>query len=257
MSIHDIYIGIDPTAGSRPATLAALDDDLRTVRIASLDRDGLLAFVEENPGAVVAVDAPQSPNRGLMRRPDVRRRFGLPPRGRTFGQWKVCEYELRRRNLRIYATPSEARAAPGWMQAGFALYRRLLGLGFAFFRMGETPPPRLLIEVHPHACFAALLGHRPLLKANLEGRLQRQMVLYLEGLDLRNPVHTLEEITRQHLLSGSLPLDGLHNHDELDALVAAFTAYLVHQKPSRVCQVGDAAEGLITLPAAVLKDRYD
>jgi predicted RNase H-like nuclease len=130
-------------------------------------------------------------------------------------------------------------------------------VGFGFFRAGDVSPEKMMIEVHPHACFAVLLGHRPLLKANLEGRLQRQMVLYLEGIDLRNPVHTLEEITRQHLLSGSLPLDGLHNHDELDALAAAFTAYLVHQKPARVCQVGDPGEGLITLPAAGLKDRYD
>ena len=257
MSINDIYLGIDPTAGRRPATLAALDDDLRIVHLGPLDADGVVAFVEAHPGAVVAVDAPQSPNRGLMRRPDVRRRFGLPPRGRTFGQWKLCEYELRRRNLRIYSTPSEASAAPSWMRAGFALCKRLTQLGFGFFQQGDPTPAKAMVEVHPHACFAVLLGRRPLLKANLEGRLQRQMVLYLEGLDLRNPVHSLEEITRQHLLSGSLPLDGLHNHDELDALVAAFTAYLIHQKPSRVCQVGDVREGLITLPAAGLKDRYD
>ena len=257
MSIHDIYIGIDPTAGRRPATLAALDDDLRIAHLGPMDAEAVVAFVEAHPGAVVAVDAPQSPNRGLMRRPEVRRRFGLPLRGRTFGKWKLCEYELRRRNLRIYSTPSDASAAPGWMRAGFALYKRLAQLGFAFFRQGDASPEKMMVEVHPHACFGVLLGHRPLLKANLEGRLQRQMVLYLEGLDLRNPVHTMEEITRQHLLSGSLPLDGLQGHDELDALVAAFTAYLVHQKPSRVCQVGDAREGLITLPAASLKDSYD
>jgi predicted nuclease with RNAse H fold len=257
MSIHDIYLGIDPTAGRRPATLAALDDDLRVMHLGGMAVDDLVAFVEGHPGAVVAVDAPQSPNRGLMRRPEVRRRFGLPPHGRTFGQWKVCEYELRRRNLRIYATPSQASAAPAWMRAGFALYERLARLGFSFIRLGQEPPAKIVMEVHPHACFGVLLGHRPLLKSNLEGRLQRQMVLYLEGIDLRNPVHTMEEITRQHLLAGALPLDGLHDHDELDALVAAYTAFLVHQKPSRVCQVGDPREGLITLPAANLKDRYE
>jgi predicted nuclease with RNAse H fold len=257
MSIHDIYLGIDPTAGRRPATLAALDDDLRIVELGPMNVRQLLAFIEARPAAVVAVDAPQSPNRGLMRRPEVRRRFGLPPRSGTFGQWKVCEYELRRRNLRIYATPSRASAAPAWMRAGFALYERLKKLGFSFVRLGQAPPARMMIEVHPHACFAALLGHRPLLKANLEGRLQRQMVLYLEGIDLRNPVHSLEEITRQHLLAGALPLDGLHNHDELDALVAAYTAYLVHQKAGRVSQVGDPVEGLITLPAATLKEHYE
>jgi len=256
VSILDIYVGIDPTAGRRPATLAALDDDLRVVHLGPMDADGILSFVGSRPGAVVAVDAPQSPNRWLMRRADVRRRLGLPARGRTFGQWKLCEYELRRRNLRVHSTPSDASAAPSWMRAGFALYKRLGALGFAFFRQAETPPEKMMIEVHPHACFAVLLGHRPLLKANLEGRLQRQMVLYLEGIDLRNPVHTLEEVSRQHLLSGTLPLDGLHSHDELDALAAAFTAYLVHQKPARVAQLGDPDEGLITLPVGSLKDHY-
>jgi predicted nuclease with RNAse H fold len=257
MSVHDIYLGIDPTAGRRPATLAALDDDLRVVHLGPMGLDELMAFVEAHPGAVLAVDAPQSPNRGLMRRPDVRRRLGLPARGRTFAEWKVCEFELRRRNVRIYATPSKASGAPAWMRGGFALYARLRQVGFSFIRLGEPLPARIMIEVHPHACFAVLLGHRPLLKANLEGRLQRQMVLYLEGIDLRNPVHTLEEVTRQHLLAGALPLDGLHNHDELDALVAAYTAFLVHQKPARTCQVGDPQEGLITLPAASLKDHYE
>jgi hypothetical protein len=71
------------------------------------------------------------------------------------------------------------------MRAGFALYKRLAKLGFGFFHQGDVPPEKMVIEVHPHACFAVLLGHRPLLKANLEGRLQRQMVLYLEP-DLRN-----------------------------------------------------------------------
>ena len=257
MSVHDIYIGVDPTAGRRPATLAALDDDLRLVHLGPMKAAEVVTFIEARPGAVVAIDAPQSPNRGLMRRPEVRRRLGLPARGPTFGEWKLCEVELRRRNLRIYATPSRASAAPSWMRAGFALYASLARLGFELFRLGEAPPARIMLEVHPHACFAVLLGHRPLHKAGLEGRLQRQMVLYLEGLDLRNPVHTLEEVTRQHLLAGVLPLDGLHDDDELDALVAAYTAYLAHQKPSRVCQVGDRREGMITLPAAGLKDHYD
>src|SRR3972149_1245946 len=163
MSINDISLGIAPTAGRRPATLAALDDDLRIVHLGPLDADGVVAFVEAHPGAVVAVDAPQSPNRGLMRRPDVRRRFGLPPRGHTFGQWRLCEYELRRRHLRIYSTPSEASAAPSWMRAGFALYKRLTQLGFGFFQQGNPTPAKTMVEGHPHACFAVLLGPPPLL----------------------------------------------------------------------------------------------
>lgn len=256
MSANDIFIGIDPTAGRRPFSLAAIDDDLRVVAVEATDRAGCLDFVGRWPNAVVAVDAPQSPNRGLMRRADVRRSFGLSPRGKTFSDWKVCEYELRRRNLRLYHTPSKAAEAPAWMRAGFELYRDLRQADYAFFRAGSESPGRALIEVHPHACYGALLGHRPLPKANLEGRLQRQMVLYVEGLDVANPVHVLEEISRHHLLTGDLPLEGLYDHDVLDALIGAYTAFLVHQRPGRVCQIGDPDEGLITLPVAALKDFY-
>jgi predicted RNase H-like nuclease len=90
----------------------------------------------------------------------------------------------------------------------------------------------------------------------LEGRLQRQLVLYLEGLDLANPMHALEEITRHNLLMGHLPLERLRGHEELDALMAAYIAYLAATQPERVQQVGDPQEGLISVPAAGLKDFY-
>lgn len=256
MSAHDVYIGVDPTAGKRPFSVAALDDDLRLVALEGTDLDGAVAFVERWPHPVVAIGAPQSPNRGLMRQSSRRRAFGLNPNSRTFSDGKVCEYELRRRNLRIYNTPTQPAQAPAWMQVGFNLYQRLRDIGFEFFRQGEAADGPTLLEVHPHACFATLLGRRPLAKAHLEGRLQRQMALYVEGLDLANPLHVLEEVSRHHLLTGEMPLEGLRSHDELDALVAAFTAFLVHQKPARIAQVGDPDEGLITLPVGSLKDHY-
>jgi predicted nuclease with RNAse H fold len=216
----------------------------------------LRAFVAGVQSGVVAIDAPQSPNQGLMLRAEVRRRFDLRLGSRTWGQWKVCEYELRRRNIRLYNTPAKEKDAPAWMRQGFSLYRRLSSIGFTHFVAGESRTDRMMIEVHPHACFAALLGRRPFLKGTLEGRLQRQLVLYVEGFEVPNPVHVLEEITRHHLLTGDLPLSGLHDHDQLDALMAAYTAYLVGIKPARVSQVGDRDEGLITLPAPELKAFY-
>jgi predicted RNase H-like nuclease len=129
-------------------------------------------------------------------------------------------------------------------------------MGFRTFVRGEEAGSRAVIEVHPHACYAVLLGRRPFLKQTLEGRLQRQLVLYLQGLDLLNPLQVLEEITRHHLLTGELPLQGLHDHDELDALAAAFTAHQVAMKPERISQWGDREEGLITVPTPDLKDFY-
>jgi predicted nuclease with RNAse H fold len=251
-----LYVGIDPTAGARPMHYAVLDPELRLVALRQGDLEAVLAYVAALEHAVVAVDAPQSPNRGLMLRPEIRRRYNLQPGGKTWGQWKLCEYELRRRNIRLYSTPSKEKDAPTWMRVGFEIYRRLQTMGFRLFERGGEVGSRMAIEVHPHACFAVLLGRRPFLKQTLEGRLQRQMVLYLQGVDLVNPLAVLEEITRHHLLTGQLPLRGLLDHDELDALVAAFTAHLVGAKPERVSQVGDRDEGLITLPSAEVKDFY-
>ncbi len=86
--------------------------------------------------------------------------------------------------------------------------------------------------------------------------MQRQMVLYLEGIDLPNPTDAFEAITRQTILQGRWPLDDLLGHDELDALAAAYTAYLARQRPGRITQVGEREEGLITLPTDELRDFY-
>jgi predicted nuclease with RNAse H fold len=251
-----VFVGIDPTAGDRPMHFAVLNRDLHLVALSQGDAETVLAFVGGLERAVVAIDAPQSPNRGLMLRPEIRRRYNLNPDGRTWGQWKVCEYELRRRNIRLYNTPREEDKAPRWMRLGFDLYRRLLSMGFEHYVFGEGRGERMVLEVHPHACYAALLGRRPFLKQTIEGRLQRQLVLYVEGFEFRNPITILEEVTRHHLLSGNLPLEGLYPHDELDALAAAHTAYLVGVKPERVSQLGDRDEGLITLPAPRMQDFY-
>jgi predicted nuclease with RNAse H fold len=95
-----VYIGIDPTAGKKPMHYAAIDNQLRLVAFDKGDLEDVLAFVAGQENAVVAVDAPQSPNQGLMKRSDVRRSYNLDPDGVTWGQWKVCEYELRRSNSR-------------------------------------------------------------------------------------------------------------------------------------------------------------
>jgi predicted nuclease with RNAse H fold len=251
-----VYIGIDPTAGKKPMHYAAIDNQLRLVAIDKGDLEDVLAFVAGQEQAVVAVDAPQSPNQGLMKRSDVRRRYNLDPDGVTWGQWKVCEYELRRSNIRLYNTPEKEEDARGWVRVGFMLFRRLDELGYRHFFVGDKLTERMMIEVHPHACFTVMLGLRPFLKPTLEGRLQRQLLLYLAGLDIPNPLRALEEITRHHLLESHLPIDCLFNHDQLDALVAAYTSYLIVKEPNRIMQVGDREEGMITLPTNELKEFY-
>ncbi len=65
------------------------------------------------------------------------------------------------------------------------------------------------LETHPHAAFCALLGQLPLPKPTLEGRLQRQIVLYEQGMGIKDPMGFFEEITRHKLVAGH-PSDGIH-----------------------------------------------
>jgi predicted nuclease with RNAse H fold len=244
-----VYIGLDPTAGRRPINYAILDADLRLAARGLGKKEKILDVIAAYDSAVVAIDAPQSPNGGLMAEAARRENYGLPPHTRTWADYKVCEYELRRRGIRLYNTPGEAEAAPRWMQLGFELYAALKEMGYALYGAGASGQ-RTLLEVHPHACYTVLLGHVPLRKDSLEGRMQRQLALYREGVDAPDPMKAFEEITRHHLLEGALTLPGLFTHDELDALVSAYTAYLAARQPERVTPVGDAVEGQIIVPVA-------
>jgi predicted nuclease with RNAse H fold len=251
-----VYVGVDPTAGDRPLRYAVLDHEMKLAGLDEVDVETLLAYIGSLDLAIVALDAPQAPNSGLMARSMIRERYNLQPDGDTWQSWRVCEYELRSRNIRLYNTPEDPQDAHGWVQSGFALFKRLEKMGFRKYIRGEEPHKRMLIEARSHAGYTVLLERRPFLKDTLEGRLQRQLVLYLEGLDLDNPMYALEEITRHHLLTGHLPLERLHEPEALDAMMAAFTAYLVGRHTERITQVGQREEGLITLPAPELKDPY-
>jgi hypothetical protein len=251
-----MFVGIGPTAGKRPIQYAVLDADLKIQVLDATDFEGVLAIVAGLDSPIVAIGSPQGPNKGLMTRSDVRRRYNLRPDGRTWSKWRVCEYELRKRNIRMYNTPDRREDAPRWIQNGYALYRRLNKMGFRHLQPNDPIHSPAVFEVLPHACYSVLLERRPFLKNTLEGRLQRQLVLYLEGIVLPNPIRTLEEITRHHLLSGHLPLEGLHTPEELDALVSAYTAYLGMTNPERLSHVGDREEGWIFLPTSDLREFY-
>ena len=251
-----IFIGIDPTAGDRPITYAALDGGLRVLALGEGKLDDVLAFVVQHTAALAAIDAPQSLNAGLMSDPQVRKQLGLPPRTKTWVGFKVCEFELRRRGILLYNTPEKVSDAPRWMQAGFRLWKRLRKAGFVLHHRVGAGGPRVMLEVNPHACFTVLLEGIPFKKDTLEGRLQRQLLLYREGVRVPDAMRVLEEITRHRLLTGQLHLDGLYSHDQLDALVSAYTAFLAARHPDRVTLVGDAREGQIVAPTAELLDHY-
>jgi hypothetical protein len=82
--------------------------------------------------------------------------------------------------------------------------------------------------------FSALLQKKLLSRRTLEGRIQRALVLYDRGLQIRDPMELFEEITRYKLIQGILPLEILYTPKELDALVAAYVAWMTVNRPGQI-----------------------
>src|SRR3972149_2317307 len=136
-----VYIGIDPTAGSRPIDYVVIDGGLHLVARGLGKLDQVLEVVRSYPSAVVAVDAPQSPNAGLMADPARRESYGLPTNTKTWADFQVCEDEPRRRRGRAQVDAVGVPIVRGPQS------RRLQNLS-AFLRRApasaRSPPARLL-----------------------------------------------------------------------------------------------------------------
>lgn len=214
----------------------------------------VLAFIAGHLQSLVAVCAPRRPNQRLMERSEVRERLNPPPHPGRWTSFRLVEYLLRQHGISCYKTPAEVKACPNWMQMGFQLYRRLEQMGYRGYPAEQMGLEWL--EVYPHASFCTLLGHIPLPKNTLEGRIQRQLVLHRHRVGIPDPMEMIKGLTAQHFLQGTLPTNHLYSQGELDALVAAFTAWQASNHPKEVTLLGDASEGIVVLPVGELKRTY-
>jgi predicted RNase H-like nuclease len=140
------------------------------------------------------------------------------------------------------------------MQNSFILCKRLGELHYMPYPHENAS--HQWIEVYPHAAYTTLLGRIPFAKHTFEGRIQRQLVLYEENLNVPDPMRIFEEITRHRMLHGVVSQENLYLPDELDALVSAYTAQKAANQPDQVMLVGDPEEGQIVLPVSTLKAHY-
>jgi Protein of unknown function (DUF429) len=251
---NSTFIGIDPTAGEKPFVYAAMDHELRLLALGHGSIDDVMAFAAGQRQAIVGVCAPRQPNQGVMARPDIRQNLSPPPNPGRWSNFRLADYLLRQHNLSIPQVPSDEFQAPNWMRNGFALFHRLEMLGYRTYP--EPGADRQNLEVYPYACYAVMLGVLPFPKLSLEGRLQRQLALFEHDIDVPDAMRIFEEITRHRLLKGVLPLETLFTAGELDALVAAYTAWLAAMHAEKVTLLGDPHEGQIVLPGVELKSRY-
>jgi hypothetical protein len=252
LSSKTTFIGIDLSGGSRPFTYAVLDENCQLMALASGELEDALAFLGNQEATLAAINAPHCPNLGLVRKKMEQQSLTISHlRGVDM---RLAEHELRQCGISISPTASRPETCAAWMQTGFDFHTKLNDMGFKLYPTENATHQWL--ETHPHAAFCALLGKLPLPKPTLEGRLQRQLVLYEQNMGINDPMEFFEEITRHRLLKGVLPIECVYASEELDALAAAFTAFTAANHPAEIIRVGNQQEGQIVLPVSDLKETY-
>jgi hypothetical protein len=240
-----IHIGSDPGRERRIFTFAAVDARRELAAIGPGDMQDLLAYLGGQSEAVVAVNAPQRLNCGLVARQMAESQLFPPEKLPRAMNLRLVEHQLRERGIAVPRTPARLEDCQRWVKQGFHLYSHLAELGY---RMYPTEgAERQVLETQSEAVFWRLLGLAPFDARTLEGRLQRQLLLYNDDFPVEEPMRVLEEITSHRLLRGILKADELHSPPELSALAAALVAWLSVHHPKRLERTGAADEGQMTL----------
>ncbi len=241
------FIGVDVSPDrAYPFTFAGLDEEMVIRALSHGKINDAYAFLAGQSNALAAINSPMKTNKDLLKREKIRKT--LSPSS-YLGKWvnlRLVEYELLERGINVPRTPNTKKKSPRWMKLGFHLFEELDKLDYELYP--NLTAEKQFFESQGEAAFWNLLGHAPLKEGTLEGRLQRQVILSMAGLPVPDAMRFFEEITRYRLLNNQLPLDQIYSTSELNALVAAYTAFLSGTQPNKVIHIGAEEEGIIYLP---------
>lgn len=178
----------------------------------------------------VAIDAPPSPGRGLLRDDAERSRLPVPPPSGKHLARRIAEYELSRRGIGSHQTHYEEAKLFSWMTAGFETFAAAREGGYPVY-LGRGRARRTALEVFPYASYVALSG-------------------------CLSPGRRWRGAWRRAVLAeaGVAGLPEMAGIDLLDAACAAFTGARFLDGDGSI--VGDSREGVIVLPIHRLEDHY-
>jgi hypothetical protein len=250
-NIYQVFMGIDVSIGAHPIAFIALDAEQQVIAIGEGDVHDALAFAAgQTGGALVAVNAAARPNQGRMARAEIRKTLVPSPARGKFTALRQVEYEIIQAGMDLPETPSSAEKSLPWVRRGFQLVEKLEAIGYQRFdpECEVQERDRRWLEINADAATWSILGVKPLPSNTLEGRIQRQLVLQDEELKVPDAMDFFEEITRYKILKSILP-GNILPQAEINAWMAAHTAWLAVNEPDRIKQYGEPEEGVIFLPA--------
>lgn len=232
------FLGVDISGGRKPFTYVALDAKRKALAVGGGSAVDVLSYAAGQTSVLVAISAPaHASNMAEPVKP------GEPP----LPILRLTSL----RQLNLEGQPSTDH--PAWIRAAFALVEQLSFLDFKPFPAEEHAHQWL--EAPAASGFQALLGLPPLEDGTLEGRIQRQLVLLDQDLDVPDAMEFFEEVTRFKILHSHLPYDKVLPTGELNAWMAASTAWQAARQPASVRSPGAVESGLVYYPLKQEKDQ--
>ena len=214
--------------------------------------EDVLAFTAGQSEAIVGINAPYQPNQGLMQQRSQNQSL-FPDRVPVrLVNMRVAEHELHLKGYQLPKTPNKVEESPKWMRSGFEIYHHLEKLGYKKFQTPDAE--RKFLETSVETVFQIWIdGGTMLNPKSLEGRLQRQLILYILDLPVQNPLKIFEEITRHKLFQGIIPTETIYSPEELNAMASAYIGWLMFTNPDAILLYGTEEEGQIALPKEPLR----
>ncbi|MFN7036481.1 MAG: hypothetical protein ACK4SN_08950 [Bellilinea sp.] len=245
VSNRTVFLGIDPGSGREAMTYVALDAEKRLLAIGGGKIEDVLAYAAGQAEALAAVNYFYRPSREPPSAEIQQRLF--PEFGDDlFGRLRKEAAERLETGIGESGLGLAEKDSRSGRKRSDLLVQQLQGLGYHRFPAEEEK--RQWLRFSAQAAFLSLCSGRLFEGRSLEGRLQRQLVLFEEKLPIKDPMDFFEEVTRRRLLLGRLAYEMLYAPGELNALAGAYTAWLTVFDEQRVSQEADDREVIWYLP---------
>lgn len=245
VSERTVFLGIDPGSGREGMTYVALDIEKRVLAIGGGKIQDVLAFAAGQFDVLAAVNCLIKP----LKEPsssEVQQRLFPEFADDLFGRLRKEAAERLEASGGGGISSLAEKDSRSAQQRSEILVQQLKELGYCAFP--DEDQKRQWLRFSAQAAFLSLGGGRLFASRSLEGRLQRQLILFEEKLPLKDPMDFFEEVTRRRLLLGRLPYEMIYAPGELNALVGAYTAWLAVFEEQRVSKQEDGSEGGWALP---------
>lgn len=242
----DIFVGIELSGQRKGFACAILDNALRILFTGSMTPLEWQSTLDACDKVIAAINSPLTLNHGYMADAEYRQQLEPVPARSRYTDMRVCEYELIARGLSPTRTPHSVAKFSSSLQKALKFSSEMGMNGFQYWPFPNAS--RQMLETNADACYWSMLGIKPFAANSLEGRIQRQLALQVRRVPVKDTMIFFEEVTRHRLLTGKLPDEMILSTPVLNALAAAYTAWVVVNRPGESAQLGEADEGYLFLP---------